>query len=76
MHVDFLEVKLSPGVIKHHAMNTWGSGGIATPFLTSALDVDEWSASRPSRFTPIAHCVDRVVAPRADLNAFLPLPGT
>jgi hypothetical protein len=29
----------------------WGSGGIAHS-LTSALDGDEWSASRPGRFTP------------------------
>jgi hypothetical protein len=33
-------------------MKTWGSGGIAPPFLTSALDGGEWSASRPYRFTP------------------------
>jgi hypothetical protein len=30
----------------------WGSEGIASPFLTSALDGGEWSASRPCRFTP------------------------
>jgi hypothetical protein len=29
-----------------------GSGGIAPPFLTSALDGGEWSVSRPCRFTP------------------------
>jgi hypothetical protein len=29
-----------------------GSGGIAPPFLTLKLDGDEWSASRPGRFTP------------------------
>jgi hypothetical protein len=29
-----------------------GSGGIAPPFLESALDGGEWSASRPYRFTP------------------------
>jgi hypothetical protein len=32
--------------------DTWGSGGIAPPFLTSALDGGGWSASRPCRFTP------------------------
>jgi hypothetical protein len=32
--------------------NVWGSGCIAPPFLTSALDRGEWSASRPSCFTP------------------------
>jgi hypothetical protein len=30
----------------------YGSGGIAPPFLTSALDLDEWSASLPGRLTP------------------------
>jgi hypothetical protein len=29
----------------------WGSGGIAPPFLISALDGGEWSASRPYHFT-------------------------
>jgi hypothetical protein len=29
-----------------------GSGGIAPPFLTLALDGGEWSASRFCRFTP------------------------
>jgi hypothetical protein len=34
-------------------MKTYGgSGGRAPPFLTRALDEGEWSASRPSRFTP------------------------
>jgi hypothetical protein len=37
-------------------MKTWGSGGIAPPFLTSALDGDEWSASRPGRFTLRGNC--------------------
>jgi hypothetical protein len=32
-------------------METWGSGGIAPPFLTSALEGVEWSAPRPSRVT-------------------------
>jgi hypothetical protein len=32
-------------------MKTWGSGGIAPPLLTSALDEGEWSDSRPSRVT-------------------------
>jgi hypothetical protein len=30
-----------------------GKGGIAPQFLTLALDGDEWSASRRSRFTPV-----------------------
>jgi hypothetical protein len=32
---------------------TWGSGGITPPYFTSALDGDEFSASRPGLFTPI-----------------------
>jgi hypothetical protein len=34
-------------------MNTWGSEGIAPAFLTSALDGDEWLASRPGRYIPV-----------------------
>jgi hypothetical protein len=30
----------------------WGSGGTAPPFLTSALDAGEWSASRSCCFIP------------------------
>jgi hypothetical protein len=29
----------------------WGSGSIASPFLTKALDGGEWLASRPGHFT-------------------------
>jgi hypothetical protein len=36
----------------HHAVKTWGSGGITQSFLSSALDGGESSASRPGRFTP------------------------
>jgi hypothetical protein len=32
--------------------NIWGSGCIASLFLTSALDEGEWSASCPGRFSP------------------------
>jgi hypothetical protein len=46
------EAKLSLCLIKHHGMKTYGGGGVAPPFLTSALDGSEWSASRPCRFTP------------------------
>jgi hypothetical protein len=41
-----------PKLINHHAMKAYGSGGIAPPFLTSALDGGEWLASRPCPFTP------------------------
>jgi hypothetical protein len=56
----------------------------ALPFLTSALDEGEWSASRPGRFTtgeiaPGTHWIEGWVSPRAALeaveNRMLPLPG-
>jgi hypothetical protein len=64
----------------------WGSRGIAPPFLTSTLDVSEWSCSRPCRFTPrergpSTHWIGGWVGPRAGLDALekkkkiLPLPG-
>jgi hypothetical protein len=33
-------------------VDIWESGGIAPPFLTSALDEGEWSVSRPGLFIP------------------------
>jgi hypothetical protein len=32
--------------------DVWWSGGIILPFLTSALEGREWSASRPGHYTP------------------------
>jgi hypothetical protein len=54
-------------------MKTWGSGGIAPLFLTSALDEGEWFASRPCRFTPGerapgTHWIGGCVGPRAGLD--------
>jgi hypothetical protein len=51
-----------------------GNGGIAAPFLTSALDGDEWLASRPGRLipcerTPDTHRIGGRVGPRAGQNA-------
>jgi hypothetical protein len=37
--------------MKHYHEDIWGSGGIAPPFLTSALDEGEWSVSRYGHFT-------------------------
>jgi hypothetical protein len=46
-----VKVKLSLCLIKHHAMKTYrDSGGMSPPFLTSAFDGREWSASRSGRF--------------------------
>jgi hypothetical protein len=49
-------------------------------FLTSALVGEEWSASRPGRFTPGTHCTGGCVSPRAGLDdvekrKFLTPPG-
>jgi hypothetical protein len=51
-----------------------GSEGIAPAFLTSALDKDEWSASRPGRYTPGERApgiywIGGWLDPRAGLNA-------
>jgi hypothetical protein len=50
-----------------------GEWSIAPPFLTSALDGGEWSASRPRRFTPEetalgTHCLGDWVGPTADMD--------
>jgi hypothetical protein len=52
----------------------WGSGGIAQPFLTSALDGDKWPVLRPGRFTPgkaapSTHWIGDWVGPRVSLDA-------
>jgi hypothetical protein len=55
-------------------MKTWGSRDIAPPFLTSALDGGEWSASRPCRLNPgkgaaCTHWIGGWVGPRVNLNS-------
>jgi hypothetical protein len=62
------------------------SGGIASPFLTSALDGVEWSASRPGRNIPgetarVTHWIGGWVGLRVGLDAMekrkiLPLSET
>jgi hypothetical protein len=54
--------RCSSAQFNHHAMETYGGGGIAPPFLTSALDGGEYLASRSGRFTPmgkspVTHCI-------------------
>jgi hypothetical protein len=40
-------------VMKHNSMKAYEEcGGVAPPFLTSALDGDEWSASRTYHISP------------------------
>jgi hypothetical protein len=65
-------------------MKTWESGGIAPPFLASALDVGVWSASRPGLFipkeiAPITYWIGGWVGPKVGLDSvkkikILPLP--
>jgi hypothetical protein len=68
-------------------METYGGGGnIAPPFLTSALDGGEWSASHPTRLppgkkSPIASGYDDGRTPALVWTLWrrenlLPLPGT
>jgi hypothetical protein len=47
-----VNIKFSLRLIKHNAMKTWSVDVQINIFLTSVLDVDDWLASRPSRFTP------------------------
>jgi hypothetical protein len=55
-------------------MKTYGGGGIALPFLTSALDGAEWPYLRPGRIlpgerTPDTHRVGGWVDPGVNLDA-------
>jgi hypothetical protein len=58
-----------------------GNGGIALRFLTSALDEDEWLASRrftPGERAPCTHWIGGWVGPRTSLHAVeksFTLPG-
>jgi hypothetical protein len=66
-------------------MEKYGSGDIALTILSSAQDGDEWSASRPSCFTPGetapgTHWIGCCIGPRAGVDAvgienLFPLPG-
>jgi hypothetical protein len=68
----------------HEAIHI-GEWGIVLPFLTSALDGGEWSASRPGCFTlreraPGTNWIGECVGPKAGLDAMekirtLSLPG-
>jgi hypothetical protein len=66
----FTKVK---GKVPRHD-DIWGSGGITPPFLTSALEGGEWSASRPCQFTlgeraPGTHWEGDWMGPRTGLDA-------
>jgi hypothetical protein len=45
-----------------------GSGGIASPFLTSPLDGVDWSFSRSGRFTRGTHSIGGWMGRRADME--------
>jgi hypothetical protein len=72
--INDLSEEIMTCTVKHHVMNIWGSGGIAPPFLTSALDGGEWSASShclfiPEERAPGTHWIGGWVGPRAGLDA-------
>jgi hypothetical protein len=59
----------------HYAIKRyWESEGTAPRILSSAIDGDEWSVSRPGRFTPRerapgTHWIGGRVGPRVGLDA-------
>jgi hypothetical protein len=52
-------------------VDIWERGGIAPPFLISARDGGEWSASRPCNFTPGIPWIGSWVGPRVCLDALV-----
>jgi len=47
-------MKIILRLFKHHALKTYGGVEVCLhAFLTSTLDRDKWSASRPGCFTPV-----------------------
>jgi hypothetical protein len=60
-----LNVKLSPCLIKYVLWHEdmLDSGGRAPPFLTSATDGGEFSASRLFRFIPGTNCIKKLFGP-------------
>jgi hypothetical protein len=70
-----VKVKLFLGLITEAPLreDEWRSGGIAPPFLTSALDEGKWSTSRSGRFirgetAPGTHCIRSMTRPRVGLD--------
>jgi hypothetical protein len=68
-------VKLFLCLTEYHAVKTYGGGEVYLhTLLTCALEVIEWSPSRPGHFTlgelvPITHCIGGWVVLRAGLDA-------
>jgi hypothetical protein len=59
-----IKVKLPLCSVKHHVMKTYGGvGGVDPPFLTSALDGGDCSATRLCRFTLGTHWMDWLGGP-------------
>jgi hypothetical protein len=52
------ERNIRKGTRKPRYEDVRGSGGITPPFLTSALDGSEWSASCPGRSIPETRALD------------------
>jgi hypothetical protein len=64
-----------PCANNHPTIKRYGGYGVQLhSLLTSAFDVDEWKASRSSRFTrreksPGTHCIEGWVGPRTGLDS-------
>lgn len=57
------------GKSKHYAIKTiQGSGGVTLPFLTSALDGNEWTAHALGKSPPHTHWIGGWMGPRAGLD--------
>jgi hypothetical protein len=64
------KVKLSLWLSEHHIMKMYCWVEVyLRPYLTSALDGREWSASRPGVSTFITHCTGDWVGARSGLDA-------
>jgi hypothetical protein len=75
-NLDVKKVNLSFSLINWALFHedVWGSGGTASPFLTTAVGGGEWSASRPRRFihgerARGTHWIGGRMGPRAGLDA-------
>jgi hypothetical protein len=58
-------------VTKHCMKASGGTEILPHPFLTTVLDKNKWSYSRPGHFTPDTHLVPEPVGPDSSKKRFL-----